>query len=402
MTVSRKLAALPASPTLAVNTRAKQLKAEGRDVLSFAAGEPDFATPDHVLAAAAAAASTGQTRYTPVPGTPALRQAVCDYQRRVGGAGVDYELGDVLVSCGAKHALYNLFQALLDPGDAVLIPAPYWVSYPAQVQLAGATSVPVHAHLSDGFVPTRGALREAVGLARNAGARPKAVIINSPCNPTGAGYPRAALEALVEESLSLGLSIVSDEIYGRLTYDGFEHTSIPSLSAEAKAATYLVDGVSKTFAMTGWRTGWVVADASNRDVLVAATNLQSQSTSGPSSISQAAALAAITSPEPFLADWIAAYAARRTAMVDGLNAIDGVTCPSPQGAFYVFPNVSAVMTARGMKSDTELALHLLEEAGVACVPGTPFGAPGHLRLSYATSLDTVHEGLRRLTGALAG
>jgi aspartate aminotransferase len=313
---------------------------------------------------------------------------------------VDFTPNQVLVSCGAKHALFNLFQALLDPGDAVLIPAPYWVSYPAQVQLADAKAIPVYTSASSGFVPTREALRAAAGLALNAGTRPKAVVINSPSNPTGAGYSRAALEALVEEALSLGICIVSDEIYGRLTYDGFEHVSIPSLSPDAKASTFLIDGVSKTYAMTGWRTGWVLGD---EEVIAAAGRLQSQSTSGPSSISQAAALAAITGDEPFLDEWRAAYAQRRNAMVEGLNAIEGVICPSPQGAFYVFPDVSALLdrSTPGLRSDVELALTLLDEAGVACVPGTPFGAPGHLRLSYATSLETVLEGVRRLSMALA-
>ena len=395
--VSSRVAGLPASPTLAVNARAKALKAAGRDVLSFAAGEPDFDTPDHVLAAADAAARAGQTRYTAAAGAPELRAAVTDYHRRVGGASVDYAPDEVLVSCGAKHALYNLFQALLDPGDAVLVPAPYWVSYPAQIRLAGGHFVPVAASVAEGFVPSREALREAALAARQAGRRVKAVVINSPGNPTGAGCSRAALEGLAEEALRLGLCIVSDEIYGRLTYGDFEHVSVPSLGPEVKAATFLVDGVSKTFAMTGWRTGWVLGDAA---VIGAASRLQSQSTSAPSSISQAASLAAITGPEGFLDEWRAAYDARRLHMVEGLNAIPGVNCPTPDGAFYVFPDLSDLLGGPGRRTDEELALGLLDDAGVACVPGSAFGAPGHLRLSYATSLETVKEGVRRLAAAL--
>jgi len=395
--VSSRVAGLPESPTLAVNARAKALKAAGRDVLSFAAGEPDFPTPDHVIEAAHAAAKAGRTRYTAAPGDPELREAVTHYHRRVGGASVDYTPDEVLVSCGAKHALYNLFQALLDPGDAVLVPAPYWVSYPAQIGLAGGHFVPVATAMAEGFVPGPEALREAAQRARRAGRRAKAVVINSPGNPTGAGCTRRALEGLAEEALSLGLCIVSDEIYGRLTYGDFEHVSLPSLGPEVKAVTFLVDGVSKTFAMTGWRTGWVLGDA---EVVAAAGRLQSQSTSAPSSISQAASLAAITGPETFLDAWRDAYDARRRQLVEGLNAIAGVTCPTPDGAFYVFPDLSELLGGPGRRTDEELALSLLNDVGVACVPGGAFGAPGHLRLSYATSLETVQEGVRRLASAL--
>jgi aspartate aminotransferase len=390
--VSDRLEALPASATLAINSRARALRESGVDVISFAAGEPDFNTPAHVRAAAAAAAEAGDTKYTPAAGTSALKAAIIGDVE--GTTGVRYSPTEVAASCGAKHSLYNLFQALLNPGDRVIIPAPYWVSYPAHVTLAGGEPVVAPTRAEDGFLLTPAGL-EAAGPA-------KALILNSPCNPTGAAYDRGELAALVQAALAAGMIIVSDEIYARLTYDSFKHTSVVELGEEAKSRCFLIGGVSKSYAMTGWRIGWVCGDST---VLGAMMRLQSQSTSNPSSISQAGAVAALEGSHDFLGDWRSEFDRRRRAMVGALDAMPGVRCALPRGAFYAFPDVSGLLGRRTpegvtLTTDTELALWLLDEARIASVPGTPFGAPGHLRFSYAVSLERVQDGLGRLGEAL--
>ena len=397
--VSARLAALPASATLAVNSKAKALVARGVDVLSFAAGEPDFDTPEHIRRAAAEAADQGQTRYTPAKGSPALLGAICRYMQST--CGLAYEPAEVVAGVGAKHALYEVFQALLDPGDRVFVPAPFWVSYPPQVALAGGVVVPVAS--GGDFLVTADGLSDAIARSVEHGGRARALVLNSPSNPTGAAYGRAPLEDLVEVALSAGLVIISDEIYHRLTYDGFEHQSVAALSPEVRARTVTINGVSKTFAMTGWRIGWACGE---RDLMAAVARLQSQSTSNPASVAQAAAVAALDGADDFLSAWLDAYAGRRVAMVEGLRALPGVDCTMPSGAFYAFPSVAGVLgrrTSAGqtLATDTDIAMWLLDEARVATVPGTPFGAPGHLRLSYACSIDQVRAGLARVGEALS-
>jgi len=380
------------SVTLTVTQKAGELRAKGVDVISLSAGEPDFDTPAHIIAAAKQALDDGMTRYTPVAGIPELRQAVADESAAVRRVACDPSR--VIVTVGAKHALYNFFQAVLDPGDVVVIPAPYWVSYPDQVLLAGGQPV---------FAETRAEEEFSLGpddLAKVLGPRTKAVVLNTPSNPTGGVYERERVEAVTRLALDRGLWIVADEIYRELVYDGAEHVS-PLTVADGKGdeRVFVVDGVSKTYAMTGWRIGWGIGDP---DLIRALNKIQGQSTSNPTAMAQAAALAGVRQPRDFLDEWRAQYVRRRDAMIAGLEAIPGVTCTVPRGAFYALPDVSHYVEKLGRgASDVELATHLLDRAGVATVPGSAFGAPGYIRLSYATSLELIEKGLERMARALA-
>jgi len=378
---------VPDSPTLAVATRARQLKAGGADIISLALGEPDFATPPHIVAAAERALQAGQTRYTPTAGIPALRAAIA--RQAEAEDGVPAAAERVVVTVGAKQALYELFQVLLQPGDEVLVPAPYWVSYPAQIAVAGGVMVPVPTDPGAGFQLDPEALRAAVG------PRTRAVLLNSPCNPTGACLGRAQLEAVAELVVKHDLDLISDEVYQDLVYEGERPTSPASLGPEVACRTHTVDAVSKAFSMTGWRLGWLIAG--RPEVAAAVTRLQSHATSNATSISQAAALAALTEPRAFLKSWLQEFDRRRLEVVRGLAAIPGVQCPRPTGAFYAFPDVSAHLgPGRLAADDQQLALALLEGSGVATVPGTAFGAPGHLRLSYALGIERLREALARM------
>jgi aspartate aminotransferase len=388
--ISSRLLEIKPSVTLAVTQKAQELRAQGIDVISLSAGEPDFDTPAHIVAAAKQALDDGMTRYTPVAGIPALRRAVAEESARV--RGVPCEPTQVITTVGAKHALFNFFQAVLDPGDVVVVPAPYWVSYPDQVLLAGGQPVFVETRAEEDFALSPEALDKV------AGPRTKAVVINTPSNPTGGVYSRRQIEAVTRKALDLGLWIVTDEVYRDLVYDGAEHVS-PLSVAGGYDQVFVVDGVSKTYAMTGWRIGWGIGDP---ELIGAMNKIQGQSTSNPTAVAQAAALAGIEQPKGFLEEWCVQYQQRRDVMVQGLEAIPGVKCVKPKGAFYVLPDVSVYVEKLGRgASDVDLAKHLLEQANVATVPGSAFGANGFIRLSYATSLEQIEQGLERMTAAFA-
>jgi aspartate aminotransferase len=381
------------SPTLSIAATAKAMAAQGIDVIDFAAGEPDFDTPEPVKAAAEAAIRTGFTKYTASSGIDELKQAIA--KKLEADHGLRYEKSQILVSCGAKHTLYNLAEALFEAGDEVLIPAPFWVSYQDQVLLNDATPVLVRTSEADGYAVTAGMLKTHIS------PRTKAIIVNSPCNPTGAMYDRASLEGIAQIALAHNLAIISDEIYEKITYDGARHISIASLGPEVAARTVIVNGVSKAYAMTGWRIGYA---AGPKDVITAMANIQSQSTSNPTSISQKAAVAALNGGDAFTRQMVQEFDRRRRVIVERLNKIPGVSCRMPMGAFYAFPNISGLFGCRHaagvIASASDLATYLLQEAKVTVVPGEPFGSASHIRLSYATSLEAITRGLDRIEAAV--
>ncbi len=393
MFISQRAQRTSPSPTLAITAKARKMREEGIDVLSFGAGEPDFDTPEFIKDAAITALREGFTKYTPTAGIEPLRKAICDKLWRDNG--LKYEPNQIIVTCGGKHALYNTFQVICDPGDEVIIPAPYWVSYPEMVKLADGVPVFVYADESTGFVPTIDAIREKIT------ARTRAIVVNSPCNPTGAVFPRQRLEEIADLALRHDLYIISDEIYEKMVYDGHEHFSIASLGEEVKKRTILVNGMSKAYSMTGWRIGYAAAE---RELIAAMTRIQDQSTSNPTSIAQRAALAALQASEDAVKQMVTAFAERRRAIVDGLNNIPGFRCAEPGGAFYAFPNVSALYGKRWgdrvLNNSDAFAEYLLEVARVAVVPGSGFGADENIRLSYACSLDTIRNGLARIAEAV--
>jgi aspartate aminotransferase len=392
-----RMKTLAPSSTLAVQAKAKELRARGVDVISFGAGEPDFDTPQRIKDAAVQAMQRGQTKYTEVGGVPELRAAICAKLKRDNG--LDYEPADVLVSVGAKHTLFNLVMALINPGDEVLVPSPYWVSYPEQVRLLGGVPVDVATHESTGFDLDPAALAAAVT------PRTKLVVLNSPNNPTGAVFSRAALEAVARLVVERGLWVVSDECYEALTFEG-RHVSVASFSPEVKARTIVVNTCSKAYAMTGWRIGY---SAGPRALIRAMTDAQSQVTSNPSSVAQWAAVEALTGPQDEVAKMAGEFDRRRRLIIEGLNALPGVRCGMPKGAFYAFANVSGLFgrTWRGsegavsLKSSLDVTAFLLEAARVAVVPGRDFGSDAHVRLSYATSDALIREGLTRMAAAIA-
>lgn len=382
------------SPTLAMDAKAKGMKAQGIDVVNFGVGEPDFDTPDNIKNAAIKAINDGFTKYTPVGGIDPLKDAILAKLKTDNG--LTYERDQIVVSCGAKHTLYNIAQALYGPGDEVIIPAPYWVSYPDQVLLNDATPVIVQTREEDHFMLKPEALAAAIT------PKTKAIILNSPSNPTGFAYDRAALAAIAALAVKHDFYIVSDEIYEKLVYDGVQHVSIASVSPEAQERTIVVNGLSKSHAMTGWRIGYA---AGPKDIIKAMTNIQSQSTSNPTSIAQKAAVEALTGPQDFVGIMRAEFDKRRTYLVDALNAIPGITCTKPNGAFYAFPKVSALYGKKAgdrvIKGSLDLALYLLEEANVALVHGEAFGNDNYIRLSYATSMENLRKGVERIAAAVA-
>jgi len=384
--LSRRLAKIRPSATLAIDQRARLLRAQGADIVTLATGEPDFDTPQHIKEACKAALDRGDTKYTAVAGTAPLRAAVARWLSQAHGFSIEPE--QVVVSCGAKHSLFNLFMALLDEGDEVVVPTPAWVSYPDMIACAGATPVLCPTTAADGF-----RLR-AADLERVLSPRTRAVVLNSPSNPTGAVYRREHLEPLAELCVARDLLIVSDDIYRSLSYDG-PCCNVATLGQKVRARTLLVDGVSKTYAMTGFRIGFL---AGPRELVDAVEVIQSQSTSNPTSIAQAAALAAVAGPQDCVDTMRKEFDRRRRLVLEALTAIPGVRCFEPGGAFYAFPDVSALLPS-GM-DDVAATSRLLEQHGVAVVPGTAFGAPGHLRLSYACAPDRLAEGLRRLRTGL--
>jgi aspartate aminotransferase len=393
MKLASRVGRIAPSPTLTMAATAKAMAAQGIDVVDFSTGEPDFDTPESVKAAAEAAIRSGFTKYTPSSGTDELRGAVVDKLQRE--LGLRYEKSQVLISCGAKHSLYNVAEALLEAGDEIIIPTPYWVSYSDQALLNDATPVLLPTREEDGYAI------DAEELERLVTPRTKAILVNSPCNPTGATYDRATLEAIAAIALRHDLLVISDEIYEKIIYDGTVHVSIATLGADIAARTVIINGVSKAYAMTGWRIGYA---AGPRDLIGAMGNIQSQSTSNPCSISQKAAVAALREGDVFTKRMVEEFDRRRRVVVDGLNVIRGVSCRMPTGAFYAFPNVSGVLGRRGpdglVKTPTDLANYLLKAAHIAVVPGEPFGSQAHVRLSYATSMDTIRRGLERLDNAL--
>ena len=381
------------SATLNVSATAKSMAAQGVDVVNFSAGEPAADTPDVVKAAAKAAITDGFTKYTPASGIDELKQAIVDKFSR--DQGIHYDKSQILVSCGAKHTLYNAAQALLDPGDEVIIPAPYWVSYPDIVRLADGQPVILETRESDGYA------LDPKQLEAKVTPRTKALVLNSPSNPTGALYTRETLEAVADVAKRHGFLVISDEIYEQLVYGETPFTSIVSAAPEIAGQTLVVNGVSKAFSMTGWRIGY----AGGPKALIAAMSvIQSQSTSNPASISQKAAVAALRDGTPFFKELLADLTPKRRLMVDTLNAMPDVTCPTPAGAFYAFPNVSGILGkhhANGtIATSADLATYLLHEAHVACVPGDPFGSPHHLRLTYTPTLDAIERGLKRVEMAI--
>src|SRR5580693_3453350 len=372
------------SPTMAVLQEAEKYKAKGIDVADFGPGEPDFPTPDHIKRAAIKALEENRTKYTATPGIAPLRQAICDWH--AAQLGSSYQPAECIVTVGGKHAVFNVVCSLVNPGDEVVIPAPYWVSYPDIVKYAGGKPVFVPTRADDAFI-----LR-AEDLERAMTSRTRIAIVNSPCNPTGAVVPPAEFAKILAVCQRHGVWLLSDECYSHFTYGSAKPFSVASLP-NAKRGLIIAGSCSKTFSMTGWRVGYLLAP---EPLVAAVTKLQSQSTSNATSIAQYAALEALSGPMDSVSKMLVEYARRRERILAGLRAIPGVTCTAPEGAFYVFPNIAARLNAQ-MPTDVHAAGLLLERAHVAVVPGTAFGAPGHLRLSYATSIDRIDEGLRRLT-----
>jgi aspartate aminotransferase len=382
------------SPTLAVNAKAKALKAAGADILNFSVGEPDFDTPEHVRAAGKAAIDAGFTRYTAVPGIPELREAIA--KRFLDDRGWRYTPEQIQVSCGGKHGLYNMAQALFGPGDEVLILAPYWVSYPDIIQLAGATPVIVPLTEEKDFD-----LDIAV-LVKYVTDRTKGIIINSPSNPTGSVFSHEALAAIGEMALEKNWVVITDDIYDTITYADGQLPHILDVNPALIDQTLVLNGVSKSFAMTGWRIGYT---AGPQHIISAMNKIQSQSTSNPSSVAQKAALAAVTGPQDFPRLMKKAFEPRLDYILNALAGIEGVTCVKPRGAFYVFPNVSAYYgrTFKGKKIEgsLDMADYLLDEYQIAIVPGIAFGADRCIRFSFATSMDIIEDGMNRFKEALA-
>lgn len=394
ITLADRVTNIKPSPTLAVNAKAKALKAAGADILNFSVGEPDFDTPPHICEAGKKAIDEGFTRYTAVPGMPELREAVS--QRLLADKGLAYTMDEIQIACGGKHGLYNMFQAVINPGDEVLIPTPYWVSYPPMVQLAGGTPVLVPLLEQDNFD-----LNPDI-LPQYATSKTRAIIINSPSNPTGSVFSVEALQAIAKMARENGWLIITDDIYDTITYMDTELPHILDIDSGLKEQTLILNGVSKSFAMTGWRIGWT---AGPKHIIAAMNKIQGQSTSNPTSISQKAALAAVTGPQDFPKTMLKSFLPRRNFFVSDLRSIAGVSCINPKGAFYVFPNFSAyygkTFNGKAINNSVDMADYFLDEAKVASVPGAAFGADDFVRFSFATSMEIIQEGMVRIKKALS-
>jgi aspartate aminotransferase len=380
-----RVKALTPSATLAITAKAKQLKTEGHDVIGLGAGEPDFNTPQHIIDAAYASMQEGHTKYTPSAGTANLINAIINKFKV--DQGLEYKPNQIIVTSGAKHALYTLFQVILDKGDEVIIPVPYWVSYPEQVKLAEGTPVFVEGQESNDFKITPEQLSASIT------EKTKAVIINSPSNPTGMVYTKEELKALGEICLEKNVLIISDEIYEKLIYGEHQHFSIAELSPQLKDQTIIINGVSKSHSMTGWRIGYA---AGNTTIIKAMTNLASHSTSNPTTTAQYGAIAAYEGSQEPVQEMKEAFEHRLNVIYDKLVAIPGITCVKPQGAFYLYPNVKDAAAITGYQDVDAFVEGLLEEAMVAVVPGSGFGTPDNIRLSYATSLEILEEAVGRM------
>jgi len=394
--IATRLKNVKPSPTLAVTAKAAELKAAGKNVIGLGAGEPDFDTPDHIKKAAIEAIQRGETKYTPVAGTPALKKAISDKFKRENG--LDYAPNQIVACVGAKHVIFNAFMATLSAGDEVIIPAPYWVSYPDMVIFAEGTPVEVMCGEDYAFKLTPAALEKAIT------PKTKWLILNSPSNPTGAAYSEKELRALADVLLKHPhVMIMADDIYEHLCYDGFVFKTIAQVEPKLYSRTLTVNGVSKAYSMTGWRLGYA---GGPKELIAAISDIQSHSTSNPCSITQAATVAALNGDQSFLQDWKQSFASRRDLVVASINAIGGLACLKPEGAFYVFPSMKGLIgkkTPAGKTIDSckSFCDYLLEEALVAAVFGSAFGAPGYFRISYATSETQLTEALARMTSACA-
>jgi aspartate aminotransferase len=390
--LSERAKAIKPSATLAIDTKAKELKAQGVDVVGFGAGEPDFDTPDNIKKAAIDAINKGFTKYMPVDGTPDLKDAIIEKFKRDNG--IEYTRDEIIVSVGAKHALFNIALAMINPGDEVIIPTPYWVSYPEMFGVAGAKAVFVRTSEKENFALKPEAVEKAITK------KTRVLLINSPGNPSGAVYPRNILEEIAEVVKKHDIFVVTDDIYEKLIYDGEKFFTIAQ-AKDMKSHTLLVHGVSKTYAMTGWRIGFT---AGPKEIIKGMKNIQSQSTSNPTSIAMKASVEALKGPQDSVAKMVAEFDKRRKFIVEGLNSIKGIKCITPKGAFYAFPNVSALygkkFKGKVIKDSFDFADFLLEQAKVALVPGAPFGAEEHVRLSYAISLEMIKKGLERIDQAV--
>ncbi len=393
MKLSARAKKLQPSATLAITAKEKALKSQGVDVIGFGAGEPDFDSPDNIKEEAIKAIKAGFTKYTAVGGMDELKEAIINRMKQ--DYGLEYQKSEIIVSNGAKHTLYNLTQALFEEGDEVIIPAPYWVSYPEQITLAGATPVILNTREDEGFKIDPYELRKLIT------PRTRALILNYPSNPTGATYNEEELRRIVDVAMDAGLIIISDEIYDKIIYDGIKHTPVATLGEDIKKSTILVNGVSKTYAMTGWRIGYAAGD---KEVINAMGKLQGQSTSNPTSISQWAALEAYRGPHEIIEERTREFERRKNYIVERLNSIPGIKCFSPQGAFYAFPNISSFFGKRyngkEIKSSMSFTEFLLDEAKVAVVPGDSFGSDDHVRISFATSMENIVKGMDRIEEAV--
>ncbi len=389
--LSDRVQSIKPSPTLAVTARAAAMRAAGKDIVGLGAGEPDFDTPEHIKQAAIKALNEGFTKYTAVDGTPGLKKAIVAKFKQENG--FDYTAKQILVSSGGKQSFYNLAQALINPGDEVIIPAPYWVSYPDMVLLAGGVPVIVSAPQSQGFKLAPQQLREALT------AKTRLFVINSPSNPTGVAYTLAELKALADVLKEFpNVVIATDDMYEHIRWSDAPFVNILNACPELYDRTMVLNGVSKAYSMTGWRIGYCAGPA---HLIEAMTNIQSQSTSNPTSFAQVGAEAALTGDQSFIGMMVKAFKERHDYVLDELNRIPGVSCLGADGAFYLFPNVQAAITKKGLADDVALSEYLIENAGVALVPGSAFGCPGHVRLSIATSMANLQKAMERLKTGLA-
>jgi aspartate aminotransferase len=391
--LAERLSRIKPSITLAVTQKAAEMRAKGVDIISFGAGEPDFETPEHIKNAAREGLVKGASKYPAVSGITPLREAICKVTEEVHGFPVGMD--QVLVSTGAKHSLFNLFLALLDPGDEVIVPAPYWVSYPEMVRITGAEPVLLKARPDDGFALSIDEFKAAIT------PKTRAIVLNSPSNPTGAVYSRELLQQVADICVEKDILVIADDIYRQLVYGDAEYVSIASLGPEIAKRTVLIDGVSKSYAMTGWRIGWTVGP---KELIKGMTKIQGQSTSGANHLAQIAATQALVGEQDCVAEMRKSFDDRRKRMVELLRGIEGIQCQEPKGAFYAFPDVSHFVgkkTEGGQTIEDDVALAgYLVEKGVALVPGSGFGCPGFARLSYASSMEDIEAGLERMKSAL--
>lgn len=389
--LSKRVKSIKPSPTLAVSARADEMLANGKPILNLSVGEPDFDTPDYIKIAAILAIQAGHTKYTAVDGIKSLKGAVCDKFSRENN--LSFDLNQVIVSCGAKHSLYNLFSSILNEQDEVIIFAPFWVSYPDIVKLTGGEPVIIKTDFTNAFKPTPESLRAAIT------PKTRAVILNSPCNPTGMCYTNNELQKLAEVLIDYPqILIVSDDIYEHMLWSSDTFSNIVNVCPELYDRTIIVNGVAKTYAMTGWRIGYA---AGPRPIIAAMKKIQSQSTSNPTSIAQYAALAALNGDQQSVKEMLAAYQKRHDFLINALSQLPGFSCLPSQGTFYSFPSISQLLHQRsGIEDDIQFSEYLLEKAGIAVVPGSAFGAPGHIRISFATNIDRLEEGVERLQETL--